>query len=68
MKKAIVEKSLESILEDLERLPSADRELYLENRKTLLNKVLYHDISLLDYKQFDIDSLIEVQRELVRTL
>jgi hypothetical protein len=55
MKRAIVERALASILEDLERLPQADREQYIENRKIVMNQILHHDIDQIDFKKFDID-------------
>lgn len=67
MKRVILEKAVTSILEDLERLPQADREQYTENNKNLLQNGM-QEPQLIDFTVFDIDAIVDQQRALVRSL
>lgn len=67
MKQAVLERSVASIFEDLDRLPQADREKYTANNKTLLEGVM-EDHKSIDFARFDIDRVVEEERHLVRVL
>ena len=67
MKRVLVEKAVQSILEDLERLPQADRVMYTENHKTLFNTAM-QDPEFIDFGNFDIDLVIEQWLALAKTL
>ena len=68
MKKVLLERAITSILEDLERLPAQDRDSFMANNQALLEKAMSMDSDFIDFKLFDIDLIIEKQREMVRQL
>eukprot|EP00347_Sterkiella_histriomuscorum_P024569 403330661 len=67
MKRCLLEYAVASILEDVERLPNKDRDLFMASHQQLLEKSLM-DTELINFKVYDIDLLIEKQREMVRNL
>jgi|LauGreDrversion4_2_1035121.scaffolds.fasta_scaffold315302_2 hypothetical protein len=67
MKRLLVEKAMQSIFEDLDRLPQADREIYIANHKDLF-ETASQDPEFIDFSQFDIDLIVEEWRNLARTL
>ena len=54
MKRCILEKSLASILEDVERLPAQDRDEYIKNHQKVLELAM-EEVEYIDFKKFDID-------------
>lgn len=67
MKKAILQQAVSSILEDLERLTMSDREQYVEQHKSFFELAM-QDLDCIDFGKFDLDKLIDEQRQLIKSL
>ncbi|CDW79531.1 UNKNOWN [Stylonychia lemnae] len=67
LKKLLMENAVASIMEDIERLPDTDRDQFMMNHQEMLEKAMA-DGDYIDFKVFDIDLLLEKQRELVKNL
>lgn len=69
LKHAVISSATESVFEDLDRLPQADREAYLRHNERLISfAATMEGCEVGELRRFDIDALIELQRSLTRSL
>ncbi len=67
LKRLLLQKSLESILLDMERLPDCEREEFLKNHETMIQTAM-QEPEFINFQLFDLDAMIDTQKTLTSFL